>query len=96
MEKLQGVCLPYDIDDTVYYMEKTNGIGGRPKYKITKCYVYGYFNFGDGWKMKLHTSKYKYKHTEYILNTTDAEYVVFRTKKQMEERIREVGGMIEK
>lgn len=33
---MQGVYLPYDIDDTVYYMERIGEIGGRPKYKIWK------------------------------------------------------------
>ena len=56
-KQLYGEPLPYDIDDVVYYMEKVSEIGGHPCFKLIKCYVHGYYNFGNGWKLKIRTNR---------------------------------------
>lgn len=94
MENIQYLPLPYDIDDTVYYMEKVDEVSGHSRYKIIKCIVFGYYNFGNGWKIRLHTNRNKYKYAEYDLDATSCGYVVFGRRKQAEERIRELCGSI--
>lgn len=94
MENIQYLPLPYDIDNTVYYMEKVDEVGGHPKYKIIKCIVFGYYNFGNGWKIRLHTNRNKYKYAEYDLDVSSCGYIVFDKRKQVEERIRELCGSV--
>lgn len=100
MENIQYLPLPYDIDDTVYYMEKVDEVGGHPQYKIIngKCIVFGYYNFYccrcNGWKIRLHTNRNKYKYAEYNLDVISCGYIVFGRRKQAEERIRELCGSV--
>lgn len=91
-KQLYSEPLPYDIDDVVYYMEKVSEVGGQPNFKLIKCCVYGYYNFGDGWKLKLHTNRNKFKYAEYNIPFSGAEYVVFKDKKRAEKAIRDLNG----
>lgn len=93
-KQLYSEPLPYDIDDVVYYMEKVSEVGGHPGFKLTKCYVHGYYNFGDGWRLRLHSNRNKYKYAEYNVKFTDAEYIVFKDKKRAEEVVRDLNGHI--
>ena len=93
-KQLYSEPLPYDIGDMVYYMDKVSEIGGHPGFKLIKCYVHGYYNFGDGWKLKIHTNRNKFKFAEYDIPFSSAEYTVFKDKKRAEEVIRDLNGHI--
>ena len=86
--------MPFDIDDTVYYMEKISERGGLPGYKIIKCICYGYYNFGNGWKIKLRTNRNKFKFTEYDLAVADANYIVFNTKSEAKNVVKMLNGFV--
>lgn len=70
-KQLYSEPLPYEIYDVVYYMEKVSEVGGHPGFKLTKCYVCGYYNFGDGWRLRLHSNRNKYKYAEYNVKFTE-------------------------
>ena len=93
-KQLYGESLPYDIDDVVYYMEKVSEIGCHPGFKLIKCYVHGYYNFGDGWKLNLRMNRNKFKFAEYDVPFSSAGYTVFKDKKRAEEVIRDLNGYI--
>ena len=94
MGTLNSEPLPYDIGDIVYYMEKVSEIGGHPGFKLIKCYVHGYYNFGNGWKLKIRTNRNKFKFAEYDVPFSSAGYTVFKDKKRAEEVIRDLNGYI--
>lgn len=81
------MTMPYDIGNIVYYLKSD-----CQNFEIIKCYVYGYFNFGNGWKIRLHTNRNKYKYVEYDLPASDVGYTIFANKSQAEERIKELKG----
>lgn len=91
---IQYPSMPFDIDDTVYYMEKVSEKGGHPGYKIIKCICYGYYNFGNGWKIKLRTNRNKFKFAEYDVYVRDVGYTVFYNKADLKERLMDINGFI--
>jgi hypothetical protein len=95
-KQLYSEPLPYNINDVVYYMEKVSEIGGHPRFKLIKCYVHGYYNFGNGWKVRLHTNRNKFKFAEYDIPFSSAEWTVFKDKKRAEEVVRDLNGHIVK
>lgn len=86
--------MPFNIDDTVYYMEKVSEQGGRHGYKIIKYICYGYYNFGDGWKIKLRTNRNKHKFTECDLPVSSAGYTIFCSKADIKNRVMDLNGFI--
>ena len=91
---LEHPSMPFDIDDTVYYIEKVSEQGGVPGYKIIKCICHGYYNFGNGWKIQLRTNRNKFKFAEYDISITDVGYKIFYNKFDAENKIKELNGFI--
>lgn len=85
---------PYNINSTVYLIKKTSKENEYPKYKIIKCFVHGFYNFGSGWKIKLRTTRNKFKFMEYDVGFCEAGWKTFDSKKEAENRIKEIGGVV--
>lgn len=94
MEEGIRIDTPYDIDSTVYLIEKISKENEYPKYKIIKCIVHGFYNFGSGWKIKLRTNRNKFKFMEYDIDFSEAGWKTFESKKEAENRIKEIGGIV--
>ena len=86
--------MPYDIDETVYLLKDEPSKNNRFLFKCVKCIVYGYFNFGDGWKIKLRTSRYKHKFDEYDINLHLVGYAIFSNENELKQRVKELGGRL--
>ena len=91
--------MPFDIDDTIYYMMETPTIidseDSRHGYKIIPVKCAGYWNFGDGWKIAFKDKKGRLSITEIkSLPVSDVGYTIFDNKNSVEDRIKELNGFI--
>lgn len=86
--------MPFDIDDIVYYIEKVSERGGHTGYKVIKCICHGYYNFGNGWKIKLRTNRNKFKFVEYDVSITDVGHKVFYSRADIKDRLKDINGFI--
>lgn len=94
-KRIEYPSMPFDIDDTVYYMEKVLEQGGHSGYKIIKTKCTGYWNFGDGWKIVFKGKKNRLSITEIkSFPITDVGYTIFDNKNSVDDRIKELNGFI--
>ena len=99
-KSLQYPSMPFDIDDTIYYMMETPTIidseDSRHGYKIIPVKCAGYWNLGDGWEIA-----FKNKGRTLIdltkmksLPISSAGYTIFGSKEECMSRIREINGRV--
>lgn len=86
--------MPFEIDDLVYFIDRASEQGGLPAYRITKLICCGYYNFGDGWKIKLRTNRNKYKYMEHNIFVNEAGYTLFTSRKEAVKRIRDLNAVV--
>lgn len=83
--------MPFDIDDTVYRMEKVS----KNEYKVSKLKCAGYWNLGFGWQIAFKVKEGNLFSTDLTaFSITNAGYTLFKTEAECLKRIKELNGKV--